>query len=428
MSDMPRRLHTIGWRDVRLKKSGKWESRWADEHGTARGKSWADKAVARKYADDMANAILRGSVGMDINKPVRDALAAFLERRLDPKTTALNERRVNEFLAAMPEVKLVSHLTDSVINRYDAVLESAGHNTGGRNHHLKIVRAFCKFCVEKNWLKVHPFTGFKMPKSDFEGRNVSQDDFDKMCSIGWVGSNERAGINGLGWYGGNQYKDVDVWLRRAFIFGRETMLRISQVWKLTPADFREPGEIRVKGIKHQPTVWVPLTEEALAIARSLLLGRAPGARLFDYWSSVASMQTSVYKKAQRVGLPGLRFHDVCKVSRVSQLDKAGFSIKEISQLSNTTPRTLLAHYIKPEREDTFAKYKRFQNPTGADVSGTKFPGSENTGLPPAVGPGLPIRPTPDRPETENSGNLGGSAPLPGIDSTSENNENESNSR
>lgn len=427
MSDkMPRRAHTLGWRDVRPKKSGKWEARWADENGAARGRTFMDKAVARKYADDMATEVLRGSVGMQLNKPVRAALTEFLSRRLDYQTTALNERRMNEFLVAMPEVQTTANITDAVINRFDAILEARGSNPGGRHHHLKIVRAFCNFCRKKNWLRSDPFAGFKMPKSEFSGHPVTEEQFEKMCSIGWAGSNETGVANGLAWNGGNQYKDVDVWLRRAFIFGRETMLRISQVWKLTPADFREPNQLRVEGIKGQETEYKTLTPKAMAVLRELLPGCLPGARLFGYWSSVASMQCAVYKKAKRVGLPGLRYHDVCKVTRVTELDAAGFSIKEISQLSNTTPRTLLAHYIKPDKAQTQSKYEAFSNRKGANGYGANIPDSKTLGLPP-TDPGLHIRPTLDPPETKNDGNLGGTAPQPRIDPVNGNNENTANS-
>jgi len=401
MSDMARHTHAPGWKDVRKKPSGKWEARWIDETGAVKGRSFVDKAVAAKLADDMARESERAAVGLGVtHKPIVNALAAFQDRRLDPKTVDLNGRRMKEFLLAFPALTLVDQITDTHINTFDRMLEAKGCNPGGRNHHLRIVRTFCKFCRDKNWLPTNPFLNFKMPKSDFEGRACTEEEFERMCSIGWVGGNKISDTYGIGWQGGNQYKDVDLWLRRAFRFGRETMLRVSQVWKLTPEDFREPGEIRVKGIKGQESEWKPLTEIALEVLRELLQVTKPGQRFFSYWSSVASLQQAVQKKATRVGLKGLRFHDVCKVTRVSQLDAAGFSIKEISQVSNTTPRTLLAHYIKPDKQKTFDKYRAFAQ----------------------------ARPASDPPETKLSGNLGVSQPQGGIESTTDNTQNGSTSR
>ena len=71
------------------------------------------------------------------------------------------------------------------------------------------------------------------------------------------------------------------------------------------------------------------------------------------------MKQSIHDKACRVGLKGVRFHDAGKVTRVTELDAAGFGIGEISVLNNTTAVTLARFYIQSNRQRTFDKYKEY---------------------------------------------------------------------
>jgi integrase len=326
----------LGWYGARERMSGKFQARWCDAEGLKSESGFLSKPQALFYARRMADEALNVKAGRSAcRKPILEARAAFLDRPTKPNTRALNERRIDEFLADMPGVKDTSHLTTHAINQYARILQEAGHNSGGQNHHLKIVRCFTNFCRESKWLVENPFKGFKMPKTRKAGRPLTDDEYARIIAIG-------------------PYVAVDTWLNLAFRFGHSTMRRISQVWKLTPADFREPNLIRIEGIKGQPDEWLPLQDEAVEILKSIPI-RAPTERYFSFWKSVEAMRNSVEDKARRAGLPGVRFHDVCKVTRVTNLSETT-SLGDLAHLSNTSKKTLADNYILPDRARAFAKY------------------------------------------------------------------------
>jgi len=371
---------------------------------------------ADTYALKMANEALNVRVGLAAyRKPIQEARKEFLERRTKENTRCLNERRIDEFLAAMTEIADTSQLTRNLIDRYALHLERTEHNSGGQEHHLRIVRAFCKFCVDNKWLSEHPFKNFKMPKSEFEGRPLTPEEarkiiepqdgarirvfkeFDKRRGTYRVRYNDLDGrprevasgikteieavqivlseqtrLESLSMVRPTQFREVDFWLREAFLFGYSTMLRISQVWKLSPSDFAVPDQLRVAPIKGQDPVWITLRQEAIDVLSRLSAKLAGHERYFWYWPTVESMRQAVEGKVRRSGVEPTvymvngkrrevypRFHDICKVSRISELEKQGFSLGELEQLSNTTQKTLMAHYIKADRARTFAKYKNF---------------------------------------------------------------------
>ena len=47
-------------------------------------------------------------------------------------------------------------------------------NPGGQSLSLRILRTFCRFCRKKKWLASYPFENFKIPKSEFVGRYLSE--------------------------------------------------------------------------------------------------------------------------------------------------------------------------------------------------------------------------------------------------------------
>lgn len=336
----------MGWYHVRRKPSGKFEARWALPDGTVESKCFDYKEQARAYAVQRAKGVVDEHVGLAIvRKDAREALAEFLARSLDPKTTALNERRMGQFFGfAGKRLVHCTDITEPLINEFDNALRVAGSNPGGRHHVLKIVRAFCKFCLKKKWMPsspFFPFGDFKLPKSTFHGRPLTYDEGQKMISIE------------------PRYADVDLQINRAIRLGRAAILRISQVWKLTPEDFRVPDLLRVDGIKGQPSEWKELHPDAVAVLNEMLPETGPGVRFFAHWGSVEAMRNSIEDKARRVGLPGVRFHDACKVTRVTELADQGWSPAKIAHVSNTTAKTLVAHYIKADKKKSFAEYKTF---------------------------------------------------------------------
>jgi integrase len=338
----------FGWHGVRKRPNGKYQARWCvDDNGTLRSEMFLGKEQASTFATRKANEVLDVKVGLAVVRiPILEARDLFLNRRTKANTRALNERRVDEFLTALPKIKDTSLLTNHVINQYARLLEDDGHNPGGQNHHLKIVRAFTNFCLANKWLTSNPFEDFVMPKSTYEGRALTADERALMYSIE------------------PRYVEVDTQLNSAFRFGYSTMLRISQVWALTPADFREPNMMRISGIKDQNTVTILLEDEAVQVLKKMPI-RAQHERYFSHWASVDAMRNSVEDKARRMGLPGVRFHDVCKVSKVSDLDAEGIGLGDLAHLSNTSKATLAKHYIKSDRNRAFANYIARSKKNGA---------------------------------------------------------------
>lgn len=404
--------HSHTWHEVRKTPSGKQKARWVGEDGKIKSKTFLTKPQAEKYAWDQANGVINTMLGLAVsNKDLDKAIEEFLGVQRKPNTNALYERRLREFKASLPELKRVGQLTDTMIHRYHGILITQGHNAGGQSHHLRIVRTFCRFCVGKNWIAKSPFSNgpipFKMPTSDYEGRALLPEEFERMISLtleqpievypefdrrrqsyrvryllptgrrvevagnikdpaeaGRIASNKAAELQAAGIGRPRDVREVDIWLNKALRLGKETMLRISQIWGLRAKDFKEPNELWVSGIKGQDGEWKLLRPEAVAIVRELLSGRQPEERLFSYWSNVASMQSSVQRKAELVGLKGVRFHDACKVTRVSELDASGMGLGDLSEVSNTTKRVLSEHYIKSDRRKAFQRYLTFTAPAG----------------------------------------------------------------
>lgn len=361
MRSMP---YALGWHTTRPKPSGKHEARWADENGKARGKCFNTKAQAAKFAMDKANGILNSAVGLSApTKDIREAMVSFLARRILYASNLIYERHLNDFFASMPEIKLTGHLTREVIESYDRLLEKTGHNPGGRRHIWKTLKTFSNYCIENRWLGISPFFKLRSPRSTFKARALTPDELALMISM-------------------DPRYPVDQDINRALRIGNPGMLRISSVWSLTPERFREPGEILIGALKGKEAIWVPLHPLALAAVRECLAATPPGVRFFTRWGTIDAMRQSLRKKARRVNLPGVRFHDAAKVSRVTELDAAGYGLGELSELSNTSKITLSKHYIQADRRQAFNRYKRFQSSAAEKVSRTNNRDSEKLGLPP----------------------------------------------
>lgn len=334
-----------GWHDVRVKPSGKFEARWSDESGQARGKSFLTESQARNYAFNRAKEILDGATGLAVpTKDIRDAVTEFIGRYTDQGTVAIYSRHLDTFLDAHPQVTRTGHMSKTIFETYNVTLEREGHNSGGCRHILKSLKTFANYCLEKGWLRVNPFFKFRLPRQEFEGRALNPEEYARMISID------------------PQY-EVDRWINLALRIGNPSMLRISTVWGLVAEDFQAPDRLRIRAIKEQPGVWTYLHPEAHQALLELLICAVPNQRLFSYWPSVDSMRQSLRKKASRVGLKGVRFHDACKVTRVTELDAAGFGLGKIAALSNTSKATLAKHYIKADRRAAFKEYQTYGGPT-----------------------------------------------------------------
>lgn len=344
MSSVP---YSKGWNSVRRKPSGKWEARWADESGEARGKCFLTKEQAAKYAFTRAKEILDGATGLAVpTKNLDEAINSFLNRYTDEGTLEIYTRHLENFKAAHPLLTMTGNITRALIEAYDADLTRAGHNPGGRRHILKTLKTFTNYCMGERWIMENPFgegdRRFKAPKSEFEGRALTPEETEKLIA-------------------GD--REVDWFINRAVRLARSTMRRSSQIYGLFPSHFREPGLLYFPSIKGQDAEWLPLQPEAVQIIRELMAhpGRpAPDARLFYRWNSVEHLRDAIRVKAIDVGLKGTRLHDAGKVTRVTELDAAGKGLGYISAVSGTSQQTLSRHYIKPDRRKAFQDYLAYQ--------------------------------------------------------------------
>ena len=210
-----------------------------------------------------------------------------------------------------------------------------GHNPGGQSLALRILRTFCRFCRKKKWLAVYPFEDFKIPRSEFVGRYLTETERSKLLSI-------------------NPRYEVDRYLNRALTFGLYSLLRISQVFNADWSNFKAPDQLWVPGIKGQDGRWITLHPKAL---EAMSLPKESGA-IFDRWETLTAFREAVYKKAKREKLYGVRFHET-KHTGISALLEAGYSVPEVCRISGNSYRTI-AHYAHVNEQRVFEKWKAFE--------------------------------------------------------------------
>jgi integrase len=321
-----------------FRRGSKWYSGWRDERGQCRSKAHvigASKDLAREYARQRALEACQIRAGQSVpSRHIQEALEAFLSREnVKTCTHDLNRRHL---LAAIGYLRLrrVEELTEVRVHQWLGHLKASGNNPGGQSLSLRILRTFCRFCVKKKWLTVYPFEDFKIPKSEFVGRYLSESERQKLMSI-------------------DPRYDVDIHLNRALSFGFYSLLRISQVFHARWEHFKAPDQLWVPGIKGQDGRWITLHPRALA---AMGMPREAGP-IFARWETLEAFREAVYKKAKREKLRGVRFHET-KHTGISALLEAGYSIPEVCRISGNSYRTI-AHYAHVNEQRVFEKWKEF---------------------------------------------------------------------
>ena len=195
-------------------------------------------------------------------------------------------------------------------------------------------------------MNTDPFENFKIPKSQFVGRYLSEEERKKFLSI-------------------HPKYPVDQALHRALTFGLYSLLRISQVFHADWQHFKAPDQLWIPGIKGQDGRWIALHPEALAVMGT----RREAGPIFDYWETLDSFREAVYKKAKREKLHGVRFHET-KHTGISALLEAGYSVPEVCKISGNSYRTIV-HYAHVNEQRVFDKWKAFK------YSGDDHPAPEN---------------------------------------------------
>ena len=322
-----------------FRRRQKWHSGWRDESGRCRSKvhlSGAGKVIALEFARKMAIEACQVRAGQPITgKDIRLALEMFLAREDVKACTHELNRRHLEALINHFKLRAVEQITGDLVNDWLRHLKGMSYNPGGQSLSLRILRTFCRFCCKKRWLAIYPFEEFKIPKSEFVGRYLSEEERAKLLSI-------------------NPRYDVDHHLNRALTFGLYSLLRISQVFHADWSHFKTPDQLWVPGIKGQEGRWITLHPRAL---ESMGPRKEAGA-IFDRWETLEAFREAVYKKAKREKLRGVRFHET-KHTGISALLEAGYSVPEVCKISGNSYRTI-AHYAHVNEKRVFEKWKTFE--------------------------------------------------------------------
>jgi integrase len=326
-----------------FRRSKKWHSGWRDDNGHCHSKAQpigAGKALAEEYARRMALEACQIRAGQSVTgKEIQAALESFLTREdVKPGTHDLNRRHL-EALINHFKLQTVDQLTEEVVHDWLGHLKAIGYNPGGQSLSLRILRTFCRFCRKKRWLSCYPFEDFKIPKSEFVGRYLTEEERAKLLSV-------------------NPRYPVDYSLNQALIFGLYSLLRISQVFTANWSHFKPPDQLWVPGIKGQDGRWITLHPKALEAMGS----PKDSGRIFDYWETLAAFREAVYKKVKRERLYGVRFHET-KHTGISALLEAGYSIPEVIRISGNSYRTI-AHYAHVNEQRVFEKWKNFEYSPG----------------------------------------------------------------
>jgi integrase len=322
-----------------FKRGQKWHSGWRDERGQCHSKVHSigsTKSLAQEYGRKMALEACHFRAGEPLRgKDIVVALEAFLSREnVKSCTHELNRRHLEDFVRRF-KLRTVEELTEDVVNHWLGHLKAAGCNPGGQSLSLRILRTFCRFCRKKRWLSMYPFEDFKIPKSEFVGRYLTEEERAKLLSI-------------------NARYDVDYHLNRALTFGLYSLLRISQVFHADWSHFKAPDQLWIPGIKGQEGRWIRLHPRALNA-----MGPAKeGGPIFDRWQTLSAFREAVHKKAKREKLYGVRFHET-KHTGISALLEAGYSVPEVCKISGNSYRTI-AHYAHVNEQRVFEKWKAFE--------------------------------------------------------------------
>jgi integrase len=322
-----------------FRRGRKWHSGWRDEKGCCHSKVQpfgVGKELTREYARQRAVEACQVRAGQPVSgKSIHEALEQFLNRQdVKPCTHDLNRRHVEAFIAHF-KVHTVEQLTDLLVHGWLAHLKAKGCNPGGQSLSLRILRTFCRFCRKKHWLAHYPFEEFKIPKSEFVGRYLSDVERSKLLSV-------------------NPRYDIDRHLYRALTFGLYSLLRISQVFHADWRHFRAPDQLWVPGIKGQDGRWITLHPKALAAMGP----PKDSGQVFCRWETLPAFREAVYKKVKREKLYGVRFHET-KHTGISALLEAGYSIPEVCKISGNSPRTI-SHYAHVNEQRAFERWRSFE--------------------------------------------------------------------
>ena len=280
-------------------------------------------------------------------KGIRDALEEFCQRQ-DVKacTHGLNRRHLEDFLAHS-KIQTVEQLSESLVHSWLAALKARGYNPGGQSLALRVLRTFCRFCRKRRWTAYYPFEDFKIPKSTFSGRYLTDDErtasSQSIPATKSTASEPSAHVRAL--LASSNQPSVS---RRLGAF---------------------PGAGPTLGSRHQGAGG-PLDHATPEGARGD--GRAESSRATSSIDGkrFEQFREAVYKKAKREKLYGVRFHET-KHTGISALLEAGYSLPEVCRISGNSMRTI-SHYAHVNEQRVFEKWKSFEYGRAGDATPNSY--------------------------------------------------------
>jgi len=350
------------WVKERVNKHGRsWEAGWRDEHGKAHYKRFPSKLQAWNFGRDQTLIAWDIIAGIPYTKKdIRQAAEEFCSRPgVNEKTHDLNRYHLMAFVNGL-RLSSPRQLTRANIEKWWTIIATQGVgkqkgdnrgrplNEGGQALALRIIRTFCYFCKANKWLTDVPFgrgviQPIKPPKTESKGRLLDSEEREKFLYI-------------------DPRYEVDKHLYRAKMFVMYHGLRLSQVWNIKKADFKQPDQLLIPGIKGQRDRWIALNQKELAALKEEITVSDPNSeRVFTFWEDTEKMRGAVRKHSSRVGLKGVRFHDG-KHTFVSSLLDAGWSLPEVIEASGNSKSTIMT-YAHAHRKKVDEKLKTFEYPS-----------------------------------------------------------------
>lgn len=284
----------------------------------------------------------RAGILKNTKQPIHMALEKFVTRPgISVDTHELNEINLQSFIDDYPEIHDIKQINKDAVLTYLDDMRKKKYKDGYISLKLRTLKAFLNFCVEKGWLAFHTFPKKIIPKYFSKGHFFTEA--------------ERALLLAPTDETDPRLVEADKDLIRAITIAFHQGWREQTIWEMDWKHYRpQDNHYLVRGIKGAQDRWARLHPKTLkAMGEPKKVGR-----IFTRWSHPDALGHCFRSKRKRVGLTVGRFHDT-KHTAVSSLEENGFTLTEVSEITNTS-RAALIHYSHANQERL---KKRFEDYT-----------------------------------------------------------------
>lgn len=254
----------------------------------------------------------------------------------------IDQERIDRWLAAKWTKTPILDLTPTILAKFrDDRLKTAGAGTVLRE--LNIIRSALNR-ARTDWGIPVPECKITRPKAPAaRDRRLKSGEFDRLMD-GCARSRNKQ-------------------LRPAVILAIETAARQGELLKLTWAHVDMVGRVaRFPITKNGTPRTIPLSTRAIEALTELQLDRPGSAAshpkfthvLWRYANDRSSLKHAFARLTKRVGIEGLRFHDLRREG-VSRMLEKGLNIVEVSQVSGHKTLSMIQRYAAPRPEDIALK-------------------------------------------------------------------------